>query len=117
MPKFILLCLLSVSVAYSSSEYSGGSLAPCIMAGAVVKHEGDQLEKKYPRKSCPVCKGTGKYLSGDGIKMVDCGYCEPEKTEQNNEKISGKKSPFCKCPDCKCNDCQCKPKGLTILQK
>jgi hypothetical protein len=23
-----------------------------------------------------VCKGKGWYISGDGIKKVDCGYCE-----------------------------------------
>jgi hypothetical protein len=33
---------------------------------------------KYKRKDCPVCKGKGKYLSGDGISWVDCGYCEAE---------------------------------------
>jgi len=62
-----------------NEKYSGGSLAPVIIAGTVVKNEDNIVIQKYKRKECPVCKGTGKYLSGDGIKMVDCGYCEVEK--------------------------------------
>jgi glutaredoxin len=74
----ILLLLSSVST-YGFYQYSGSTTAPVILAGAVVKHMGAEIAQKYKRKDCPVCKGTGKYLSGDGIKMVDCGYCETEK--------------------------------------
>lgn len=75
----LILPLLIVSLFFSSHRYDGGSLAPVIMAGSVVKNIGNEPSKKYKRKECPVCKGTGQYLSGDGIKMVDCGYCVPEK--------------------------------------
>jgi hypothetical protein len=36
------------------------------------------INKKYKRKDCPVCKGKGWYISGDGIAKVSCGYCEVE---------------------------------------
>lgn len=120
MNKFVLLCVITTSIFYTTNQYNGGSLAPCILAGSVIKNQGIELEKKYPRKKCPVCKGTGKYLSGDGIKMVDCGYCEPEKSDLPLEQSSldqRKKSPFCKCEDCKCENCQCKPKSVIIIKK
>jgi hypothetical protein len=110
----LLFVLLSFSIVYSSNNYQGSTLAPVIIAGSVVKHEGSEITKKYKRKDCPVCKGTGKYLSGDGIKMVDCGYCEPENKEEVIHPpivIYGKKNecenPKCKCLDCKCKNCGC----------
>jgi len=74
-----ILCLTMFT--YAGDQYSGDTLAPVIIAGSIVKHRGTEIAKKYPRKSCPVCKGTGKYRSGDDISLVDCGYCEPEKEE------------------------------------
>lgn len=73
----IILPLFLAFVLFSGNKYEGSSTAPVIVAGAVVKNIGNEPAQKYPRKKCPVCKGTGKYLSGDGIKMVDCGYCIP----------------------------------------
>jgi hypothetical protein len=117
MNKFLFL-LLSFVVVYTSNNYKGSTLAPVIIAGAVVKHEGSEITKKYKRKDCPVCKGAGKYLSGDGIKMVDCGYCEPEAKDEAVTHdpiiIHSRKSPFCKCEDCKCEDCKCKPNTVII---
>lgn len=117
--KFLFL-ILSFSILYAgNNSYDGGTLAPVILAGSVVKHAGTEIAKKYKRKDCPVCKGTGKYLSGDGIKMVDCGYCEPETKQEtaetaetkidtnnnyNNKKCS---NPNCKCKECKCKNCGC----------
>jgi hypothetical protein len=114
----VLFLLLSFGVIYTSNSYQGSTLAPVIIAGSVVKHEGSEIVKKYKRKDCPVCKGTGKYLSGDGIKMVECGYCEPEAKDEavthDPVIIHSKKSPFCKCEDCKCEDCKCKPNTVII---
>ena len=31
------------------------------------------------RMDCPVCKGKGWYISGDGIEKIECQYCEPSK--------------------------------------
>lgn len=77
--KSIIYLFLITSILFASSQYDGSSTAPVILAGAVIKSLNNEPEKKYPRKNCPVCKGAGKYLSGDGIKMVDCGYCIPDK--------------------------------------
>jgi hypothetical protein len=116
MNKLIVVMLSAMAIAYGSSTYDGGTLAPVILSGAIVKHSGAEITKKYPRKNCPVCKGTGKYLSGDGIKMVDCGYCEPETQSEvihPEVKLYGSKNkcenPNCKCKDCKCKNCGCVP--------
>lgn len=79
MNKVLATILCLTTFAYVVDEYKGDTLAPVIIAGSIVKHQGTEIAKKYPRKSCPVCKGTGKYRSGDDISLVDCGYCEPEK--------------------------------------
>lgn len=75
----LILPLLFVSLLFGANKYDGGSLATVVISGAVIKNIGNEPSKKYKRKECPICKGTGQYLSGDGIKMVDCGYCIPEK--------------------------------------
>jgi hypothetical protein len=74
----LLFLLLTFSVLSSASFYDGSTTASVTLAGGIIKSKSVENVKKYKRKDCPVCKGTGKYLSGDGIKMVDCGYCEPE---------------------------------------
>lgn len=76
MNKLITISLFAILL-FGSNKYQGSSTAPVIVAGSIVKNIGNEPSKKYPRKNCPVCKGTGQYLSGDGIKMVDCGYCVP----------------------------------------
>lgn len=73
----LILPLLFVSLLFTTNKYDGGSLAPVVISASVVKNIGNEPNKKYKRKECPVCKGTGQYLSGDGIKKVDCGYCIP----------------------------------------
>lgn len=79
MKSIIVILLLSSLSIFGNYEYNGGTLAAVTMAGGIIKSKNVDTEtKKYKRKDCPVCKGTGKYLSGDGIKMVDCGYCEPD---------------------------------------
>jgi len=73
----LILPLLFAAIIFGSSKYNGNSSAPVVLSGAIVKNIGNEPVKKYKRKECPVCKGSGKYLSGDEIKMVDCGYCLP----------------------------------------
>lgn len=77
-----IVCLLLTIPIFSSSftdyGYNGSTTAAVTLVGSVIKTQHVDKDKKYPRKECPVCKGTGKYLSGDGIKMVDCGYCTPD---------------------------------------
>lgn len=75
----LILPFLFMFLIFGNNKYDGGSLAPVVISGSIVKNVGNEPSKKYKRKECPVCKGSGKYLSGDGIKMVDCGYCIPDK--------------------------------------
>lgn len=88
MNKLILLCLLASAIASVDYKYNGSSCAAVTLVGGIIKTQHIDKEKKYPRKQCPVCKGSGKYLSGDGIKMVDCGYCEPEKTASEPSEVT-----------------------------
>lgn len=79
----ICLALLLASSIFTASSYQGDTTAAVTIVGGIIKAQSVVIDKKYPRKSCPVCKGTGKYISGDGIKEVDCGYCDPNiKSEQ-----------------------------------
>jgi hypothetical protein len=88
MNKTIAILLLSSLILSSDYGYHGSTTAAVTLVGATIKAKHENNEKKYPRKNCPVCKGAGKYLSGDGIKMVDCGYCEPEKKSiEENEVV------------------------------
>lgn len=80
MNHFIIAMTIS-SILFSSSYY-GSTTAPVVIAGAIIKAKNiDDSFKKFKRKDCPVCKGKGWYMSGDGIKKVSCGYCEPETKE------------------------------------
>lgn len=74
----MLIAFLTFSF-LGSQQYYGSTTAPVVLAGGIIKkqHLEDQ-QQKYKRKDCPVCKGKGWYMSGDGIKKIDCQYCEPE---------------------------------------
>jgi formate dehydrogenase maturation protein FdhE len=78
MKSFISFILLG-SIIFGSSSYYGSTTAPVVLAGGIIKAKYNNEEnKKYKRKDCPVCKGKGWYMSGDGIKKIDCSYCEPD---------------------------------------
>ena len=74
----LLFSFISPVLTDSSSEpdMHRGEAAVILAGGIIDKKE--IIDKKYPRKDCPVCKGKGWYISGDGIAKVDCGYCEEE---------------------------------------
>jgi hypothetical protein len=99
MSKILSLVLIGSLLLASNYTYNGSTTAVVTLAGAVIKAKHIDKEKKYPRKDCPVCKGTGKYLSGDGIKMVDCGYCEAET----------KDAPLAPAKNKECDTQNCKP--------
>ena len=66
------------SIFAASSAYKGNTLASVVLAGGVIKAAAsDNTVTKHKRKDCPVCKGKGWYMSGDGIKKIECTYCEP----------------------------------------
>jgi hypothetical protein len=80
MNKLFSLLLISSIFAAGDYGYNGSTTAGITAIGGIIKAQHVNVEKKYKRKDCPVCKGKGFYISGDGISKVDCGYCEAEKT-------------------------------------
>lgn len=101
-----LSIILLASILIFGSRYEGSTTSAVILAGGIIKSTHiEPSDQKYKRKDCPVCKGTGKYLSGDGIKMVDCGYCEPEKKQGQSPVIHPpiiiNHTPKCSGPNCK----------------
>lgn len=69
--------LLCISLLFFQSNYYGSTTAAVTLAGGIIKAKQTQeVTKKYKRKDCPVCKGKGWYMSGDGIKKIECNYCE-----------------------------------------
>lgn len=73
----VILAAVCIAATYRSSKYNGSAIGVVTLVGAHIKARDVPIVNKYARKDCPVCKGKGQYLSGDGISMVDCGYCEP----------------------------------------
>ena len=90
-----LICLVTL---FGNAKYYGSTTAPVTLAGAIIKSEHAEVIKKYSRKDCPVCKGKGWYMSGDGILKIECTYCEPDKGTM----ISNRSAPVC-------TDNQCPP--------
>lgn len=78
MNKILFSSLLICSVVFVSNKTNYSTTSVVTLAGAVVKaSQNDAVVEKYKRKDCPVCKGKGWYLSGDGIAKINCQYCEP----------------------------------------
>lgn len=81
MNKVIIALLMGSFLLSSDYGYNGSTTAVVTLVGGVIKSKHIENIKKYKRKDCPLCKGKGWYISGDGIAKVDCGYCEADKTE------------------------------------
>ena len=78
MNKLLLGTIISFSLLFDNISNNYGTLSVVTLAGAKIKaQQDDVISVKYKRKDCPVCKGKGWYISGDGIAKVNCGYCEP----------------------------------------
>jgi hypothetical protein len=76
----IFLGLFCVTLFLGNVNYYGSPSACVILAGGIIKAKHTQdSDSKYKRKDCPVCKGKGWYMSGDGILKIDCTYCEEDK--------------------------------------
>jgi len=81
MNKLIGILLIgSIFATFGSQQYNGSTTAAVVLAGAIIKTHSTNVDKKYKRKDCPVCKGKGWYISGDDITKVDCGYCEADRS-------------------------------------
>lgn len=74
--KILFASIISLPILFgSSNNYS--ATAVVTLAGAKIASENSDVIEKYKRKDCPVCKGKGWYISGDGIAKIQCQYCEP----------------------------------------
>jgi len=98
----------------SSRAIAAGSFVPPILSDVPVNPTPDPTpnpnpspdpDKKYPRKDCPYCKGSGVIEQGDG-HVTECQHCELEtfSVEVNKECCLVCKSCKCTCGD----SCQCK---------
>lgn len=83
--KYILLFCLTTGVASNANNLNYYSTSIVTLIGGHIASQSDVEKpvKKHKRKDCPVCKGKGWYISGDGIKKIDCQYCEPESEEES----------------------------------
>lgn len=114
MNKFFFVILAS-SILFSQ-HYYGSTTAAVTLAGGIIKAKhAQEVATKYKRKDCPVCKGKGWYMSGDGILKIDCTYCEPEKGSLSIGPIKSITPSIPKAPNPPQPDCingQCKPKYI-----
>lgn len=73
--KICITALMGWSL-FFFTQYKVCSVSVVTLVGAHIKAKDTPMVSKYKRADCPVCKGKGWYISGDGIEKVDCGYCE-----------------------------------------
>ena len=72
----LYIAIIASSILFSQ-HYAGSTTAAVTIAGGIIKAKHVQESNtKYKRKDCPVCKGKGYYISGDGIAKIECTYCE-----------------------------------------
>ena len=101
-----IICLLGISLFGFDMSYYGSTTAPVTVAGGMIKSKhADEIVLKYKRKDCPVCKGTGWYMSGDNIKKIECTYCELDKGSAISTLSTSNQN------NCSNNVCPIKPKG------
>ena len=60
-----------------SDSQNISSIAVVTLVGGKILSGQTEIKEKYKREDCPVCKGKGWYISGDGIEKIECQYCEP----------------------------------------
>ena len=85
MNKLFCLGLMGLILVTSNYGYNGSTTGVVTLAGGIIKTKSlVDNNKKYKRKDCPVCKGKGWYISGDGIAKVSCGYCEEDKASSES---------------------------------
>jgi hypothetical protein len=83
--NFVIVLIVSIFLS-GGLAIANDSLAAVSLAGGIIKAKNVESTKKYKRKDCPVCKGKGWYISGDGIEKVKCGYCEDDNGSATAEK-------------------------------
>jgi hypothetical protein len=106
----IFLGLFCVTLFLGNIHYYGSPSACVTLAGGIIKAKHTQdSDSKYKRKDCPVCKGKGWYMSGDGILKIDCTYCELDKGSLSIGPIISVSPPNTKQ---NCPNGQCKPSDV-----
>lgn len=115
MKSSINIILLASMILFGADHYTGSTKAVVTLVGGVIKARHVENDMKFKRKDCPVCKGTGKYRSGDGIKEVECGYCEPE--TKDIDPISNTKPQSISKPVPICNGPECNQQPRSIIIK
>lgn len=84
MTKIIFSALIGTAIFATVPQYDYSTTSVVTLVGAsIASSQSTDIVEKYKRKDCPVCKGKGWYISGDGIEKVDCGYCEPDNGENH----------------------------------
>lgn len=82
MIKILLSTTISLPLIFGQFLFTNTADPPPYSTTAVVTLVGAKIAaqkdvvKKHKRKDCPVCKGKGWYISGDGIAKISCQYCE-----------------------------------------
>lgn len=76
MHKLLFFSTILSSILLFGSYNPVSTTSVVTVVGAHIKAKDVPIITKYNRKDCPVCKGKGWYISGDGIEKVACGYCE-----------------------------------------
>ena len=113
--KIVQIALILIFCITAVNAYGIGSTAAVIVAGAKIKSRKIDIEKKYPRSKCPICKGTGKVKEGDGTVEVEaeCPHCVPDKRAGDLplEEDSLIHPPTNLSPDCKEGKCPIKPES------
>lgn len=77
MFKLLFGTMLITSLVFAATPKYSTTAVVALTGGIVKASLKDEVVEKYKRKDCPVCKGKGWYLSGDGIAKINCQYCEP----------------------------------------
>jgi len=76
--KTLFPIIIATSVLFSANTQYSTTAVVTLVGAKIAASQNNVVPEKYKRKDCPVCKGKGWYISGDGIKKIDCQYCEPE---------------------------------------
>lgn len=77
MNKLLFAFVIAGSVMCSLTQQYSTTAVMTIVGGVIKSSQENVVVEKYKRKDCPICKGKGWYLSGDGIAKINCQYCEP----------------------------------------
>tara|TARA_B100002019_G_C21274933_1_gene604927 strand:- start:25329 stop:25565 length:237 start_codon:yes stop_codon:yes gene_type:complete len=75
--KILFASIISLPIFFGSGHVHYNTKAVVTLVGAKIASQENSVIEKYKRKDCPVCKGKGWYISGDGIAKINCQYCEP----------------------------------------